>query len=78
MHKLVLVTAALLSLAATGHADYQPLAEQVVDNVYAIVGPLGQRSADNDGLNANFGFIVTDAVHRANMNRAFLEFEAAQ
>ena len=61
MQELVLLTAALLSLAATVHADYQPLAEQVVNNVYAIVGPLGQRSADNDGLNANFGFIVTDA-----------------
>jgi glyoxylase-like metal-dependent hydrolase (beta-lactamase superfamily II) len=41
------------------HADYQPKAERVVDNVYAIVGPLGQRSADNDGLNANYGFVVT-------------------
>ncbi len=61
MQELVLLTAALLSLAGAVHADYQPLAEQVVDNVYAIVGPLGQRSADNDGLNANFGFIVTDA-----------------
>ncbi|MBW8370314.1 MAG: MBL fold metallo-hydrolase [Thiobacillus sp.] len=40
-------------------ADFQPRAEQVVDNVYALVGPLGQRSADNDGLNANFGFVVT-------------------
>jgi glyoxylase-like metal-dependent hydrolase (beta-lactamase superfamily II) len=40
-------------------ADYRPKAEQVVDNVHAIVGPLGQRSTDNDGLNANYGFIVT-------------------
>ncbi|KAF0097934.1 MAG: beta-lactamase domain-containing protein [bacterium] len=40
---------------------YTPKAEKVVDNVYAIVGPLGQRSADNDGLNANYGFIVTPA-----------------
>jgi glyoxylase-like metal-dependent hydrolase (beta-lactamase superfamily II) len=61
MQELVLLTAAMLSLAATAHADYQPLAEQVVDNVHAIVGPLGQRSAGNDRLNANFGFIVTDA-----------------
>jgi glyoxylase-like metal-dependent hydrolase (beta-lactamase superfamily II) len=36
-----------------------PKAEKVVDNVYAIVGPLGQRNMDNDGSNANFGFIVT-------------------
>lgn len=60
MHKLILVTAALLSLVGVARADYQPVAENVVDNVYAIVGPLGQRSTDNDGLNANYGFIVTD------------------
>ncbi|MBI5331577.1 MAG: MBL fold metallo-hydrolase [Betaproteobacteria bacterium] len=40
-------------------ADFQPRAERVVDNVYALVGPLGQRSVENDGLNANFGFLVT-------------------
>ncbi len=28
-------------------------------NVYAIVGRLGQRSQQNDGLNANYGFVVT-------------------
>ncbi|MBW8305930.1 MAG: MBL fold metallo-hydrolase [Thiobacillus sp.] len=56
---LVLVAAAASLLALSARADYQPQAEQVVDNVYAIVGPLGQRSAENDGLNANFGFIVT-------------------
>jgi len=46
----------LLSLQAQA---YTPHAEKVVDNVYALVGPLGQRSADNDGLNNNQGFIVT-------------------
>jgi glyoxylase-like metal-dependent hydrolase (beta-lactamase superfamily II) len=56
----LLIPVALLSLAGSAHADYQPAAELVVDNVYAIVGPLGQRSADNDGLNASFGFVVTD------------------
>ncbi len=40
-------------------ADFQPKAEKVTDNIYAIVGPLGQRNLDNDGLNANYGFIVT-------------------
>jgi glyoxylase-like metal-dependent hydrolase (beta-lactamase superfamily II) len=45
-------------VVAPTRADFQPKAEQVAENVYAIVGPLGQRSADNDGLNANFGFIV--------------------
>jgi glyoxylase-like metal-dependent hydrolase (beta-lactamase superfamily II) len=39
-------------------ADYVPKAEVVAAGVYAIVGPLGQRSQENDGLNANYGFIV--------------------
>jgi len=52
-----LLLTAFASFAAV--ADYQPKAERVVDNVYAIVGPLGQRDRENDGLNANFGFIVT-------------------
>lgn len=56
---LILAAAAAALLALSARADYQPKAEQVVDNVYAIIGPLGQRSADNDSLNANFGFIVT-------------------
>ena len=56
----LIMFAALAGLLALGvRADFQPKAEQVVDNVYAIIGPLGQRSADNDGLNTNFGFIVT-------------------
>lgn len=60
LQRLVFVVfTALVSCAAV--ADYQPRAEQVVDNVYAIVGPLGQRDMENDGLNANFGFIVTQA-----------------
>ena len=58
-YALILVTAMAGLLALSARADYQPKAERVTDNVYAIVGPLGQRSADNDGLNANFGFIVT-------------------
>lgn len=38
---------------------FVPRATLVIDNVYAIVGPLGQRSQANAGLNANYGFIVT-------------------
>jgi glyoxylase-like metal-dependent hydrolase (beta-lactamase superfamily II) len=49
----------ILALGANAANAFEPRAEQVVDNVYALVGPLGQRSAENDGLNANFGFIVT-------------------
>jgi glyoxylase-like metal-dependent hydrolase (beta-lactamase superfamily II) len=59
MSRIVWLIAALLALVGLARADCQPKAERVVDNVYAIVGPLGQRSADNDGLNANFGFVVT-------------------
>ncbi len=58
-YSLILFAAVAGLLALTVRADYQPKAEKVVDNVYAIVGPLGQRNADNDGLNANFGLIVT-------------------
>ena len=54
---LLAVVATLFTCSA--HADYTPQAERVTDNVYAIVGPLGQRSPENDGLNATFGFIVT-------------------
>ena len=49
----------ILALIAPAAQAFQPKAEKVVDNVYALTGPLGQRSPDNDGLNANFGFIVT-------------------
>lgn len=48
-----------LALAVPAVHAFEPKAERVADNVYAIVGPLGQRSAENEGLNANFGFVVT-------------------
>ena len=37
---------------------FVPRAIKVTDNVYAIIGPLGQRSESNSGLNANYGFII--------------------
>lgn len=46
--------------SAQSEALYLPKAQQVSGPVYAIVGPLGQRSEANAGLNANYGFIVTD------------------
>jgi glyoxylase-like metal-dependent hydrolase (beta-lactamase superfamily II) len=49
----------ILALSVNAAHAFEPRAEKVVDNVYAIVGPLGQRSAENDGLNANYGFVVT-------------------
>lgn len=51
----------LLLCALTAHAEYFPKAVRVVDEVYVIVGPLEQRNEENDGLNANYGFIVTPA-----------------
>lgn len=59
MMRFILIPLFLLfGMAFAARADYQPKAEPVADNVYAIVGPLGQRAAENDGLNANYGFIV--------------------
>ncbi len=58
MRAFILALVALFTGSAQA-AEFIPKAEKVVDNVYAIVGPLGQRSPDNDGSNANFGFIVT-------------------
>ncbi len=58
-NRLLLLFCALLAPALA--QAYTPKAERVTDDVWAIIGPLGQRSADNDGLNANYGFIVTPA-----------------
>jgi len=49
----------VLALAAPAVHAYEPRAEKVVSDVYALVGPLGQRSPENDGLNASYGFVVT-------------------
>lgn len=46
---------------AAPSTEYRQRAEKVAANVYAVVSPLGQRSAENDDLNANFGFTVTRA-----------------
>ncbi|HKJ76976.1 MAG TPA: MBL fold metallo-hydrolase [Gammaproteobacteria bacterium] len=35
--------------------------QPVNDHVYAVVGPLGNRSPENLGNNATFGFVVTEA-----------------
>jgi glyoxylase-like metal-dependent hydrolase (beta-lactamase superfamily II) len=58
MYKFILLFVTLFANSAQA-AEFIPKAEKVIDNVYAIVGPLGQRSQDNDGSNASFGFIVT-------------------
>lgn len=43
----------------TGKNDDRLVLQKVTDNVYAIIGPLGNRSPENFGNNATFGFIVT-------------------
>lgn len=49
---------ALFPMNVSRAADSLEL-QKVADNVYAIVGELGNRSATNFGNNATFGFIVT-------------------
>lgn len=63
---LALSLAAFVAFVAVGayaqsvtETPYVPKAVQVTGPVYAIVGPLGQRSQANAGLNANYGFVVT-------------------
>ena len=57
--KAALVTTLLALLASTVTAMETLKLEQLADNVYAIVGELGNRSIDNLGNNATFGFVVT-------------------
>ena len=53
-----LFTIGVVFLASPAFAlDVQPVA----DNIYALVGPLGQRSPENFGNNATFGVVVTPA-----------------
>lgn len=49
-----------LNVSHASEPVFVPKAQMVVDKVYAIVGPLGQRSVANVGLNANYGFVVTE------------------
>lgn len=56
---LLFVLLLMLCHVNSTYADAQLRLEQVTDNVYAIIGPLGNRSAENLGNNATFGFVVT-------------------
>ena len=56
-----LIAAALVLLVAlAAHADPALKVQKITDSVYALVGPFGNRSAENFGNNATFGFVVTD------------------
>jgi glyoxylase-like metal-dependent hydrolase (beta-lactamase superfamily II) len=51
----------MLAVLSIHYADVANALElqKVTDNVYAIVGELGNRSSENLGNNATFGFVVT-------------------
>jgi glyoxylase-like metal-dependent hydrolase (beta-lactamase superfamily II) len=59
----VIALSLLLSISGANASEprYTPKAQQVAGQVYAIVGPLGQRSEANAGLNANYGFVLTQS-----------------
>ena len=74
------ITALLLLLvvpAAYAAPDLQ--VQKITDSVYALVGPFGNRSAENLGNNATFGFIVTDeGVILIDAGGSYLGAEAIQ
>ncbi len=60
MRKLLCSFITLSLLSSTSIASDLLETVEVSTNIYAIVGPLEQRSAENLGDNATFGFVVTD------------------
>lgn len=56
---IIAIFSMLLASPSLAHA-FEPTTEKVTDNVYAIVGELDQRTAENQGLNNTSGFIITD------------------
>jgi glyoxylase-like metal-dependent hydrolase (beta-lactamase superfamily II) len=59
--KLLLALLILALPVSQARADGKLKLQKVTEDVYAIVGELGNRSADNLGNNATFGFVVTSA-----------------
>lgn len=59
---LVLVMGLLISTMTTAHAVDTPEifeVQKITDNVFALVGPLGDRSPENLSNNATYGVVVT-------------------
>jgi glyoxylase-like metal-dependent hydrolase (beta-lactamase superfamily II) len=50
----------LLAVAGAAQGDEQLRLQQVNDHIYAVVGPLGNRTPENLGNNSTSGFVVTD------------------
>ncbi len=59
LNKLIPAALALLFATQTAQA-FEPTTAKVTDKVYAIIGELDQRTAENQGLNNTTGFIITD------------------
>ncbi len=59
--RFVAAALALCLSTTAAWAETQLQSMQVTDHALAIVGPYGQRDAENLGNNATFGLIVTDA-----------------
>lgn len=57
--KLLLTLLVLALPFGQSWADDKLRLQKVVEDVYAVVGDLGNRTADNLGNNATFGFVVT-------------------
>jgi len=60
-HAAVLLIGTALAWAAGTAQAVEVRFQRVADGVYAHVGDTGPRSADNEGLNANIGLVVTAA-----------------
>lgn len=58
--RLFLTVILMLAISAHALAASQLKLQKVANNVYAIVGDLGNRTPENFGNNATFGFVVTD------------------
>ena len=60
--RIIYVLVGLLAVFGQAWANNNQLElQKVTQNVYAIVGELGNRSPENLGNNATFGFVVTSA-----------------
>ena len=58
---IILASSLSISLIATQASAVQLSPIQVVPGVYAFIGETGMRTYENEGMNANAGFIVTKA-----------------
>jgi glyoxylase-like metal-dependent hydrolase (beta-lactamase superfamily II) len=55
---ICLLSFVLVSFTASGEVIFTPVS--VAENVYALIGDTGMRTYENEGMNSNTGFIVTN------------------